>query len=63
MKGGDNVLGEEYRLCYAEMDDIGSWIKMIDIVRDNFPGLETSEEMEGYKQTVIKNIKKKLLFV
>jgi len=59
MKGGDNVLGEEYRLCYAEMDDIDSWIKMIDIVRDNFPGLETSEEMEGYKQTVIKNIKRK----
>lgn len=52
------MLNEEYSLCYAELNDIDSWIKMIEIVRDNFPGLETDEDMEGYRQTVIKNIKR-----
>lgn len=41
------------------MNDIESWVKMIDIVRDNFPGLETVEKMNGYRKTVIKNIKRK----
>ncbi len=52
------MLNEEYSLCYAELNDIDSWIKMIEIVRDNLPGLETDEDMEGYRQTVIKNIKR-----
>lgn len=53
------MLDKEYSLCYAEINDIGSWIKMVDIVRDYFPGLETDEKMENYKQTVIKNIQRK----
>lgn len=53
------MLNEKYLLCYAEMHDIDSWIKMIEIVRDNFPGLETTEKMDGYRETVIKNIKRK----
>jgi len=53
------MLNKEYSLCFAEMNDIEPWIKMIYIVRDNFPGLETSEKMYGYRQTVIKNIKRK----
>lgn len=32
---------------------------MVDKVRDNFPGLETAEEMDSYRQTMIKNIKRK----
>jgi hypothetical protein len=56
---GINMLNEEYSLCYARMQDIDSWIKMIEIVRDNFPGLETTEKMDNYRQTVIKNIKRK----
>jgi len=52
------MLNEEYSLCYAVMQDIDSWIKMIEIVRDNFPGLETTEKMNSYRQTVIKNIKR-----
>lgn len=47
-----------YLLDYAEVEDIDSWIKMVYIVRNNFPGLETSERMEEYRQTVIKNIKR-----
>jgi ribosomal protein S18 acetylase RimI-like enzyme len=41
------------------MNDIDSWIKMIDIVSDNFPGLDTTEKMECYRQNVVKNIKRK----
>jgi len=52
------MLSGDYSLCYAEVNDIDSWIKMIEIVRDNFPGLETDEDMEGYRQTVIKNVKR-----
>ncbi|CQR73516.1 hypothetical protein SOV_28740 [Sporomusa ovata DSM 2662] len=46
------MLNEECSLCYAEMQDIDSWIKIIDIVRDNFPGLETVKKMDNYKKTV-----------
>lgn len=48
-----------YSLSFAELQDIDFWIKMIEIVRDNFPGLETAEKMDGYRQTVIKNINRK----
>ncbi len=53
------MLSDEYSLCYAEMNDIDSWIKMVHIVKDKFSGLETAEKMDGYKQIVIKNIKRK----
>ncbi len=53
------MLSEKYSLCFSEMGDIDSWIKTIEIVRYNFPGLETTENMDGYRQTVIKNIKRK----
>lgn len=53
------MLNVEYSLCYAEIQDIDAWIKMIEIVRDNFPGLETAEKMDGYRQTVINKIKRK----
>jgi len=53
------MLSKEYSLYHAKMNDIDSWIKMISIVRDNFPGLDTDENMDNYRQTVIKNIKRK----
>lgn len=52
------MLSKGYLLDYAEVGDVDSWIKMVYIVRNNFPGLETSEKMEEYRQTVIKNIKR-----
>lgn len=52
------MLNEGYLLDYAEIQDMDSWIEMVKIVRNNFPGLETSEKMEEYRQTVIKNIKR-----
>jgi ribosomal protein S18 acetylase RimI-like enzyme len=50
---------EEYSLCFAQVQDIDSWMKMVEIVRDNFPGLETAEGLEDYRQTVIKNVERK----
>lgn len=46
----------KYTMQFAELQDIDSWMEMIEIVKDNFPGLETKEQMESYKQTVIKNM-------
>ena len=53
------MLSEKYLLGHAEIQDIDFWIKMINIVQENFPGLETTEKIEDYRQTVIKNIKRK----
>lgn len=47
---------DKFVVQFAKLEDINSWMKMLEIVKDNFPGLETKEELEGYKQTVIKNI-------
>ena len=40
----------------AEMTDLESWLSMIQLMKDNFPGLD--DGMESYKETVIKNIKR-----
>lgn len=52
------MLRKGYLLEFAKIEDINSWIKMVYIVRNNFPGLETSERMEEYRQTAIKNMKR-----
>lgn len=41
------------------MQDVDSWMKMIETVRDNFPGLDSTKDLDDYRQTVIKNIKRK----
>lgn len=46
----------KYNIQFAQVQDIDSWMKMIKIVRNNFPGLKTSDELENYRQTVIKNM-------
>lgn len=50
------MLNGKYSLCFAELKDIESWMKMIEMVKDNFPPLVTNEGMDSYRQTVIKNI-------
>ena len=51
-------MSKDYLLDYAKVEDVGAWIKMVYIVRNNFPGLETSESMDEYRQTLIKNMKR-----
>lgn len=45
-------------VCYATELDLDSWMEMITLIKDNFPGLETSEQMNGYRETVLKNIRR-----
>jgi len=53
------MLNFEYVLSYAELEDIESWMKMVEVVKDNFPGLKTEEDTNGYREIVIRNIKRK----
>ncbi|MTI47900.1 MAG: GNAT family N-acetyltransferase [Firmicutes bacterium] len=47
---------KEYKVEFAKTDDLDPWMDMATEVRNNFPGLETSKQLESYRQTVIKNI-------
>lgn len=42
---------------FASFKNVESWMSLVEIVRDNFPGLETNNGMEKYLQTLLKNIK------
>ena len=42
------------RLCYGTEADIGRWMALVERVRWNFPGLETEQSMEDYKNTALK---------
>lgn len=48
----------KYIVKFAEMDELASWMDLVTTVRYNFPLLESDEELENYRQTVIKNIKR-----
>lgn len=46
------------RIGYAKTKHLNSWMSLVEIVRDEFPGLETKEKMLDYRNTVIKNIER-----
>ena len=46
----------KYTLKFTAMDDLPSYMDLVRLVRDNFPGLDTEEEMEKHRQYVIKCI-------
>ncbi len=50
--------GQDIQIGFATMHNLASWMNLVEIVRDNFPGLETQELLDGYRDTVIKNIKR-----
>ncbi len=45
-------MNKKYELDFANLSDVESWMNLVDIVEDNFPGLDKGE----YKKTLIKNI-------
>lgn len=49
---------KEIYIGLAELADIDLWMNFIEDLRWNFPGLETQEQLDGYIQTVIKNIRR-----
>src|SRR5512140_1273557 len=48
-----------YSIQFAELEDLDAWMQMVEAVRANFPGLETQEQLESYRLTVIKNINRR----
>lgn len=61
---GDGIITEDiwrFETCpitYANMEQLESWMRLIDVVRWNFPGLSSEQELADYRETVIKNIKR-----
>lgn len=50
--------GQDIQIGFATMRNLASWMSLVEIVRNNFPGLETQELIDGYRDTVIKNIER-----
>jgi ribosomal protein S18 acetylase RimI-like enzyme len=50
--GGEFHLKTGYVCTFAKPSDIEDWMRLVDIIKDDFPGLV----MEDYLQTLIKNI-------
>ena len=46
------------KLYYGVSDDIDNWMKLVNQIRYNFPGLETQEEFDEHKATVLKFMSK-----
>lgn len=42
----------------ADLRCLSSWMSLAEIVRQNFPGLETEEALDDYRRTVIKNMER-----
>lgn len=38
-------------ICLADMGKLDSWMELIELVRDIFPGFETQEQIDGYRRT------------
>lgn len=46
-------------LKFGEHADIESWMKLVEEIRWNFPGLETPEKLDGHRETVLKFMDKR----
>ena len=47
------------RIAYAGLANLASWMELMGVMRENFPGLETQAALEEYEKTVMKNIARK----
>ncbi len=48
-----------YEAEFGTVSDIDSWMRLVQKVSWNFPGLETAQEIEEHRQTVLKFMKDK----
>lgn len=46
---------EVLRACGADIDE---WMSLVERVKDNFPGLETPEALEQYRETALRNMER-----
>ncbi len=47
---------EEIAIQYASRKNLNGWMNFVEVVRWNFPGLETEELLEEYRETVERNM-------
>lgn len=50
--------GGKIEIVQASEKNLASWMSLAEIVRWNFPGLETEEKLEAYRSTVQKNMER-----
>lgn len=43
----------------GELADIDSWMELVETVRESFPGLETREDMEAHRNTVLEFLRRR----
>lgn len=43
---------------FGKVEDIADWMRLVNEIRWNFPGLETNDELDEYQKTVLKFINK-----
>lgn len=60
VRGYDAHGNQQYdmRIEFASLHNLASWMSLVEIVRANFPGLETEEELAAYRDTVMKNMER-----
>lgn len=46
------------KIGYAKQRNLASWMSLVEIVKLNFPGLETDEKVREYENMVIKNMER-----
>ncbi len=46
-------------VCFGQADELDLWMRLVQRVRLNFPGLETDEGLEEHRQTVLKFMNKR----
>lgn len=45
------------QFAYADENRLASWMSLVEVVRWNFPGLETEEKLAAYRETVKKSMR------
>ncbi len=53
-RGGNDISSIHFE--YAGERRLASWMSLVEVVRENFPGLETEEKLEAYRETVEKHM-------
>ncbi|GKX28297.1 hypothetical protein SH1V18_07770 [Vallitalea longa] len=42
----------QYKISYAEYNDLDEWMDLVELVKDDFPGLDIDDYREGMKKTI-----------
>ncbi len=52
-------MNKDIEIEFANLDDLPSWMDLIDSIKEIFPGLHTQDLLLTYREVVIKNINRK----